>query len=127
MSAPAPWFTDVIISGLQRLAAMRLPNTPLDGELKLAGAVWIDSLWFRRCWHPDPDARRLRQAFLALNGAVRRWPAPADLLDYLPPRPQPPALPPPLPGPAAQAHLAALKARIATTPPRPRAHPKTSS
>jgi hypothetical protein len=94
MSTPAPWFTDVIVSGLQRLAAMRLPSTPYDGELKLAASVWIDSLWCRRDWHPDPDASRLRHAFTALAGYARRWPAPADLLDQLPAKSPPKALPP---------------------------------
>ncbi len=107
---------------------MSLPATPTDSALKLAGAVWVETLWARRAWDTERDAPRLEAAFLALAGHARRWPAPAELLDYLPPRPQPPALPPPPPGPAAQAHLAALKARFATTaPPQPRAHPETGS
>ena len=127
-TTPAPWFTGVIVSGLQRLAAMRLPSTPLDGDLRLAAAVWIAALWARRAWDAERDAPRLEAAFLALASMARRWPAPAELLDYLPPRPQPPALPPPPPGPAALAHLAALKARFATAAPaRPRAHPETGS
>ena len=122
MSIPHPWFTTAIITGIQKLAAMSLPATPTDSALKLAGAVWVETLWARRSWYPDTDPRRLSIAFTALAGHARRWPSPADLLDHLPPRPQPPALPPP-PGPAAQAHLAALKARIATAPPGRRAHP----
>ncbi len=107
---------------------MSLPATPTDSALKLAGAVWVETLWARRSWYQDTDPQRLSIAFTALAGHARRWPAPAELLDYLPPRPQPPALPPPPPGPAALAHLAALKARFApTAPARPRAHPETGS
>ena len=122
-TTPAPWFTSVIVSGLQRLAAMRLPATPLDGDLRLAAAVWIAALWARRAWDAERDAPRLEAAFLALASHARRWPAPAELLDQLPAKSPPKALPPPPPGPAAQAHLAALKARIATVPP-PRPRPR---
>ena len=113
MSPPEPWFSSVIAEGLQRLAAMHLASTPNDAGLDLACAVWIDSLWFRREWHEDPDAGRLRRAFLALAGSARRWPSPADLLDHLPARPQPRALPPPDRTPVGQAHLAVMKRLIA--------------
>lgn len=113
MPAPDPWFSSVIAAGLQRLAVMRLHNHPQDAELELACAVWIDTLWYRRDWHQDPDAARLRQAFAALTGSARRWPAPAELLDHLPARPQRPALPQPDRTPVGQAHLAVMKRLIA--------------
>jgi len=92
---------------------MRLPSAPQDQELVLAGAIWVDALWYRRAWHQDPDAARLRRAFAALSGSARRWPAPAELLDHLPARPQPLALPPPDRTPVGQAHLAVMKRLIA--------------
>jgi len=61
----------------------------------------------------DPDAARLRRAFLALAGSARRWPSPADLLDHLPAKPQPPALPAPPRGRTGAAHLQAMKDLIA--------------
>ena len=127
MSVPDKWFSAVIADGLQRLAAMRLASTPADEGLELACAVWIDTLWNHRAWHEDPDATRLRQAFTALASDARRWPAPADLLDHLPAKPQRPALPKPDRALVGQAHLAAMKDLIAkawhptpgTTPRRP--------
>ena len=113
MPAPEDWFSRVIAEGLQRLAAMRLPSHPQAAELELACAVWIDTLWYRRAWHQDPDAGRLHRAFLALAGSARRWPAPAELLDHLPARPQPLALPKPDRTPVGQAHLAVMKRLIA--------------
>ena len=113
MPVPDPWFSAVIAAGLQRLAAMHLVGTPTDAGLDLACAVWIDTLWYRRAWHQDPDATRLRRAFLALAGAARRWPTPADLLDHLPANPQPPALPAPPRGRTGAAHLQAMKDLIA--------------
>ncbi len=113
MPVPAPWFSNVIAAGLQRLAAMHLVGTPTDAGLDLACAVWIDTLWYRRDWHQDPDAARLRRAFAALSGSARRWPAPAELLDHLPARPQRPALPKPDRTPVGQAHLAVMKRLIA--------------
>ncbi len=113
MPVPDPWFSRVIAEGLQRLAAMHLVGTPTDAGLDLACAVWIDTLWYRRAWQPDPDAARLRRAFAALSGSARRWPAPAELLDHLPAKPQPLALPPPDRTPVGQAHLAVMKRLIA--------------
>ena len=126
MPAPADWFSRVIAEGLQRLAAMRLPSHPQEAELELACAIWIDSLWYRRAWHPEPDAERLRRAFLALAGAARRWPSPADLLDHLPAKPQPPALPAPDRGRSGAAHLAVMKDLIArATPSLPGSTPRS--
>lgn len=113
MTVPEPWFSRVIAEGLQRLAAMHLAAAPTAAGLDLACAVWIDTLWHRRAWHEDPDAARLRQAFTALAGHARRWPAPADLLDQLPAKPQRPALPKPDRAPVGQAHLAIMKRLIA--------------
>ena len=113
MPVPDPWFSAVIAEGLQRLAAMHLVGTPTDAGLDLACAVWIDTLWYRRAWQPDPDAARLRRAFAAPAGAARRWPTPADLLDHLPAKPQPPALPAPPRGRTGAAHLQAMKDLIA--------------
>ena len=113
MPVPDPWFSRVIAEGLQRLAAMHLVGTPTDAGLDLACAVWIDTLWYRRAWHQDPDAARLRHAFAALSGSARRWPSPADLLDHLPAKPQPPALPAPPRGRTGAAHLQAMKDLIA--------------
>ena len=113
MPVPDPWFSAVIAEGLQRLAAMHLVGTPTDAGLDLACAVWIDTLWYRRAWPPAPDATRLRRPFLAPAGAARRWPTPADLLDHLPAKPQPPALPAPPRGRTGAAHLQAMKDLIA--------------
>ena len=113
MPAPEDWFSRVIAEGLQRLAAMRLPSHPQAAELELACAVWIDTLWYRRAWHQDPDAARLHRAFLALAGSARRWPAPAELLDHLPARSQPVVLPAPPRGRTGAAHLQVMKDLIA--------------
>ncbi len=113
MSVPEKWFSAVIADGLQRLAAMRLQNAPADEGLELACAIWIDTLWNRRAWQEATDPDRLRQGFTALAGHARRWPAPADLLDHLPSRPQLPALPRPQPTRTGAAHLSAMKALIA--------------
>lgn len=114
MSVPAPWFSSVIADGMQRLAAMRLMNAPQDDALALACAVWIDSLWFRRDWHQDPDEGRLRHAFMALAGSSRRWPAPVEVIDNLPAKPPQLALPGPRHHRTGQAHLVAMKQIIAS-------------
>ena len=107
-TTPAPWFTSVIVSGLQRLAAMRLPSTPLDGDLRLAAAVWIAALWARREWEAERDAPRLE----APSWPWPAWPAagrrPPNSSTHLPPKPIPRALPAPR-ARAGLRHLTAIK------------------
>lgn len=106
---------------------MSLPATPMDSALKLAGAVWVETLWAKRRWHEDTDPQRLSIAFTALAGHARRWPAPADLLDHLPARPQLPALPAPAAQRTGQAHLIAMRTFLRRIHNRPPSNPAGGS
>lgn len=109
MSTPAPWFQHTLATGLQRLAAVALPAAPQGEALGLACAVWIDVLWQRRTWYEDTDPARLAEAFADLAASARRWPAPVELLDHLPARPQPRALPAPTRHRTGRHHLMAMR------------------
>lgn len=109
MPAPDPWFQQAIATGLQRMAAVALPATPQGEALSLACAVWIDALWQRRAWHQDPDAARISRAFADLAASARRWPGPVDLIDHLPAKLQPRALPAPPRHRTGQGHLTAMR------------------
>ena len=127
MPVPDPWFSAVIAAGLQRLAAMHLVGTPTDAGLDLACAVWIDTLWYRRAWHQDPDAARISRAFADLAASARRWPGPVDLIDHLPAKLQPRALPAPPRHRTGQSHLTAMRDLIRAAerrlqPPAPEDH-----
>mgnify|MGYP000859830301 FL=1 len=85
---------NAVIDGVQRLYVLRLDGAPADDTLPLTTQVWLDAIGYRRQW-ADDDLPRLQQAFVALTATARRWPQPATLLELLPPRPAPLALPAP--------------------------------
>nr|DAS24834.1 MAG TPA: hypothetical protein [Caudoviricetes sp.] len=85
---------NAVIDGVQRLYVLRLDGAPADDTLPLTTQVWLDAIAWRRQW-ADDDLPRLQQAFVALTATAKRWPQPATLLEMLPPRPTPLALPTP--------------------------------
>lgn len=110
MSTPQQWFSSAIADGMQRLASISLYGCPEGQALELACAVWIDSLWNLRQWSEQQDRERIAQAFSRLVATARRWPAPVQLLDHLPPKKQAPALPAPSGRRVGQGHLLAMRA-----------------
>ena len=86
---------NAVIDGIQRLYALRLEGAPPADSLQATATVWLDTLGYKRSWGED-DAVRVARAFAGLCAACRRWPAPAQFFDHLPPPPPPPALPAPV-------------------------------
>lgn len=64
---------------------MRLQGQPADDMTAGTIAAWVEALTFRRVWDEHRDAPRIRHAFKALASTCREWPAPADLVQHLPP------------------------------------------
>lgn len=48
-------------------------------------AAWVETLTVRLDWERERDAGRIRKAFVDMAGTRRSWPAPADLIEALPP------------------------------------------
>lgn len=122
MSAPhtdlatAPdWFHNTVVSGLQFLWALGLPGTPAGELATLTAASWVQALWCHNPrWTEKPDAPRLTEAFTTVAGRAERWPTPRTVLDAMPARKQPLALPlrgTPAP-PAVREMLARLNSRL---------------
>lgn len=114
MSTAAPWFNNAVISGVQMLYSLSLQGCPAGEVLQLTTLTWIDALWRARFWDEPVDTRRLDVAFASLAAAVERWPAPRQLLNYLPPRPAVLQLPEPQApvSPARQAQMAAARRSV---------------
>lgn len=90
--APA-WFRRTVADGLKVLVALSLPNEPALDLMPATKKLWIHLLWnCGKAWVED-DASRILEAFTRLATRVDRWPAPRQLLEVLPSRPQPKALP----------------------------------
>ena len=91
-----PWFRAAIGEGIQRLVAIGLPGAPGWDAIKLTAQAWGEALWEAPVqWTEKPDAERLRVAFGRAGRTCDRWPSPRQVLDMMPRRPRPPALPAP--------------------------------
>ena len=80
------------MTGLQKLACLSLDRTPAAEILTGTAQAWIEALTDGRAWDEERDAARVRRAFVTLARTCRRWPAPAEFVDALPPAPTPLAL-----------------------------------
>lgn len=96
MTAVPGWMMAAVAEGLQRLLVLRLEGTPPVDAIEGAALAWCDALLVRGgCWDQALDAPRIRHAFRRLAAHAVRWPAPAQLWEHLPSRPQPVTLPRP--------------------------------
>lgn len=114
-SPDASWLADEITDGLQRLSALCLQRAPHPDVLPITNRVWFSAVAPHTTWERERDIPRIRAAFRRLIETRTTWPAPRDLLEALPERPQPKALPPPPPVLTEQARLQIrlLRARMA--------------
>ena len=97
MAAEIPrWFDAAISSGLQQLLVLYLPGAPAEETICAVAEMWSRAVWTSRAsWDERLDVQRIAAAFLALARRVDRWPAPKQILDSLPPRPERAKLPEP--------------------------------
>ena len=90
------WFMTELATGLQKLIALSLQNTPAMETIQLTAVSWAETLWAAPiAWQQELDAQRIRAAFVRMMRDIERWPAPKHLLQYLPARPEPVKLPAP--------------------------------
>lgn len=114
MKTDAPeWFRRTVADGLKVLVALSLPGEPALDLMPATKRLWIHLLWHcGKAWCED-DAGRILEAFTRLATRIERWPAPKQLLEVLPPRPQPKAITAPAADPKeAKRHLAELRAML---------------
>lgn len=92
------WLREAVGDGLMRLFALRLKEAPAAEMIELTAEVWLDSLVnLNRDWQESLDAPRIKKAFIRLTQLCSEWPAPAALIEELPPRDIPRLLPEPPP------------------------------
>ncbi|MCS4503873.1 hypothetical protein NYO91_07255 [Arhodomonas aquaeolei] len=107
------WFQEVVAEGIAKLYVLRLDSAPAADTLDGVEMVWVEALWHcGKQWDEAADYERLRRAFVALTQRVDRWPAPKQLLENLPPRPQPKSLPQPKPTPEERERAQAFVRRM---------------
>lgn len=84
------WLVISVAQGIALLMGARLQGAPFAGNEADTQAVceaWLVALMNRSVdWHEHADKWRVEAAFRKLLSSSRKWPAPAELFDYLPPR-----------------------------------------
>ena len=80
---------------MKALMTLRLDGTPAADTIVMTRDVWIQVLWPVKQWDESFDAERIHQGFIQMMVNIDRWPAPKNLLSYLPPREKLPAIAPP--------------------------------
>ena len=107
------WLVAEVAEGVQRLLVMRLEGCPSVDTVQAVALAWADAIWLRAGrWTAEHDAPRLRQAFRALAAHATRWPAPADVWQYLSSRPEPLRLNPPPPTPQERERIRAMLQQV---------------
>lgn len=83
-----------VITGLQKLAVLRMPGTPAQDTLKATAVVWIEALEKKPVmWDEALDTWRVAAAFTKLVETSDRWPLPYRFFELLPSRKPAMALP----------------------------------
>jgi hypothetical protein len=90
--SPPNWLVISVAQGIGLLMGARIQGAPFAGNKEDTQAVceaWLIALMNRSIdWHEDTDKERLETGFQKLLTNCRKWPAPAELFDYLPNRPE---------------------------------------
>ena len=87
------WLRDEVLTGLQKLLALRLVGTPPEDAIAGTAQVWIEAMdrpgieWIERL-----DRPRVQRAFRALFATCERWPVPKLFIAHLGNRDPPKAL-----------------------------------
>ncbi|TXF11907.1 hypothetical protein [Pelomicrobium methylotrophicum] len=114
MSEAAPgWLVAEVAAGLQRLLVLRLDGCPPADAVEAVALAWADALMVRGGgWQEALDAPRIREAFRRLAAHAMRWPAPAEIWQHMPARPEPPKLPAPPPSEEERARAMRMLAEL---------------
>lgn len=104
------WIREEVGNGLQALLSLRLKNTPAEDMIELTADIWVQAFGVKLgSWAiEERDAPRIREAFRKAFPRIRDWPAPLDVIEQLPPRPEPRQLPEPEPDAEAQRRIRAM-------------------
>lgn len=104
------WLGEIVKFHMERLRLLNLEASPPAVAMGEVTRIWAEIIAERGRFEQDVDAPRLHAAFFALAAHATRWPAPAQLWEHLPKRPEPPKLqaPPTPPSDEERAKIRAL-------------------
>ncbi len=88
------WVRRAVGDGLEALIALRLKNAPAEDTMEFIADIWLRA-FRQRAFIQELDEPRIRAAFDRIFGRIREWPAPLDVIELMPSRPERVKLPPP--------------------------------
>lgn len=94
---------------------LSLDRTPAAEMLPGTAQAWLEAITDGKAWDEGRDAERIAAGFRTLARIARRWPAPAEFLDVVPPVADLPAIgyeSKPVTPEQAAANIAKLKAML---------------
>lgn len=97
---------------MERLRLLNLEASPPAVAMGEVTRIWAEIIAARGRFEQDVDAPRLHAAFFALAAHATRWPAPAQLWEHLPPRPEPLRLNPPPSTPQERERIRAMLQQV---------------
>jgi predicted deacylase len=108
------WLLELVKMRMERLVILGLDGRPLGRSMGEVVRLWAQII-AARLPHADAalDAPRLHAAFDVLETICERWPAPAQLWEHLPARPELPKLPPPQASEEQRERVRAMLAELA--------------
>ncbi len=85
------WVREEVSNGVQALIVLRLRNPPAADTIELTMDVWLAAI-AHKVSIEQLDAPRIKEGFRRFFVKAREWPAPAQIIELMPPRKPLPAI-----------------------------------
>lgn len=81
---PDYWLFDEISRGFQKLLLLRLDGVPAAELIAMTAELWVDTIGYGL--NEEQDRERIAHGFRLLQGKIKKWPQPVELMQILPTR-----------------------------------------
>jgi len=81
---PDHWLCEEISRGFQKLLLLRLDGVPAAELISMTAELWVDTIGYGM--NEEQDRERIAKGFTLLQGKIKKWPQPVELMQILPTR-----------------------------------------
>lgn len=81
---PDHWLCDAVSRGFQKLLLLRLDGAPAAELVAMTAELWVDTIGYGL--NEEQDRERIVKGFNLLQGKIKKWPQPVELMASLPTR-----------------------------------------
>jgi hypothetical protein len=82
---PDHWLCDEISRGFNKLLLLlRLDGVPAAELIAMTAELWVDTIGYGM--NEEQDRERIARGFTLLQGKIKKWPQPVELMQILPTR-----------------------------------------